>query len=444
VSNTLTVCEGALAARILRLPHITHAREFGDLDHGHHFELGPWLSVRLLSALSARVVFNSAALAKHYRRQVPSARSRVIYNAVSVMEGPGGPVQRATPRAAGATLSCVLVGHLIPGKGHEDAIRAIADLSIRGRRVNLKLVGGSGLPAYKDRLQRLIGSLEVSDLVEIVGHVPDPQRSFLEADLALMCSRMEAFGRVTVEAMKLGRAVIGARSGGTPEIIRDGFNGFLYTPGNARDLADKIEQIARDPDGARRMGERARRFATDMFSLGRYGGEFMDLLREVHEESARRTRGFPVRIPAPRILQAAVRAIQNALPAWATRRQTQVLVVDDDPFVTQWLADTLTAEGHDVDVAGDARTALTRLQQNSYDLIVTDLRMPDLDGVGLYRLLQRERPQAARRMLFLSGNTEVAEYRDFVAEKRDCTVAKPVDLDKLNRLARRILAIAAD
>jgi hypothetical protein len=59
-------------------------------------------------------------------------------------------------------------------------------------------------------------------------------------------------------------------------------------------------------------------------------------------------------------------------------------------------------------------------------------------------LLQRERPQAARRMLFLSGNTEVAEYRDFVAEKRDCTVAKPVDLDELNRLARRILAVQAD
>jgi CheY-like chemotaxis protein len=192
------------------------------------------------------------------------------------------------------------------------------------------------------------------------------------------------------------------------------------------------------------MGERARRFATDMFSLERYGGEFMDLLREVKDESARRTRGFPVRIPAPRILQAAVRAIQNALPAWATRRQTQVLVVDDDPFITQWLADSLIAEGHVVDVARDARTALTRLQQNSYDLIVSDLRMPDVDGVGLYRLLQRERPQAARRMLFLSGNTEVAEYRDFVAEKRDCTVAKPVDLDELNRLARRILAVQAD
>jgi CheY-like chemotaxis protein len=110
----------------------------------------------------------------------------------------------------------------------------------------------------------------------------------------------------------------------------------------------------------------------------------------------------------------------------------------------QWLADSLSAEGHDVDVAGDARAALSRLEETSYDLIVSDLRMPEMDGVAFYRLLERERPQAARRMLFLTGNTEAAEYRAFVAEKRDRTVTKPVDLTELNRAARRILAIHGD
>jgi hypothetical protein len=47
-------------------------------------------------------------------------------------------------------------------------------------------------------------------------------------------------------------------------------------------------------------------------------------------------------------------------------------------------------------------------------------------------------------MLFLTGNTEVAEYRDFLAGKRDRTLAKPVDLIELNRLAGRILAIPTD
>lgn len=80
----------------------------------------------------------------------------------------------------------------------------------------------------------------------------------------------------------------------------------------------------------------------------------------------------------------------------------------------------------------------------SYDLIVSDLRMPELDGVGLCRWLERERPQETSKLLFLTGNMEAAEYRDFLTENRDRTVAKPVDLIELNRLARQILAIATD
>jgi CheY-like chemotaxis protein len=123
--------------------------------------------------------------------------------------------------------------------------------------------------------------------------------------------------------------------------------------------------------------------------------------------------------------------------------QTKILVVDDDPSISRWLADSLVAEGHEVEVATNGRTALARLERSSYDLVVSDLRMPELDGVGLCRWLERERPQEATKMLFLTGNREAAEYRDFVAEKRDRTVAKPVDLIELNRLARQILAIDA-
>jgi CheY-like chemotaxis protein len=187
------------------------------------------------------------------------------------------------------------------------------------------------------------------------------------------------------------------------------------------------------------MGARARRFANETFTMERYGGEFLGLLREVLETRARRERR---RWTA---LGALARALRTSLHGFAaTPRSAQVLVVDDDPLVVQWLADSLSAEGHDVDVAGDARAALSRLEETSYDLIVSDLRMPEMDGVAFYRLLERERPQAARRMLFLTGNTEAAEYRAFVAEKRDRTVTKPVDLTELNRAARRILAIHGD
>ena len=193
------MCEGALAARILGVPHITYVREYGDLDHGLNFELGPQRSVRLLGMLSARVAFNSAALAKHYRRQMPRTPTRVIYNAVAVpTEWPAtsSPAKSLDPDAR---FSCVLVGYLTAGKGHEDAIRAIADLADRGRLVHLKLVGGTGPAEYVARLRRLIELLGVATLVEMVGHVPEPREFFLEADVALMCSRMRPSGGLTVE-----------------------------------------------------------------------------------------------------------------------------------------------------------------------------------------------------------------------------------------------------
>lgn len=290
VTNTITVCEGALAARIARVPHITHAREFGDADHGLHFEWGPRLSVRLLSMLSTRVVFNSAALARHYSRQVPPARARVIYNAVSV--SPAVLAPRGPARSPGHDVPFVsaLVGWLIPGKGHEDAIRAVAELVRRGISVKLRIVG-LGTVAYERSLRELIDAVGVSGHVEMLGAVTDPGVFFRDADVALMCSRMEAFGRVTVEAMKAGTPVIGARTGGTPEIIREGFNGYLYTPGDAKELADKIELLSRDVQGAREMGERARQFAMERFSLDRHGREFLDLLHEVVNMHPHRANG---------------------------------------------------------------------------------------------------------------------------------------------------------
>ena len=114
----------------------------------------------------------------------------------------------------------------------------------------------------------------------MIGHTEDPLPYFGEAHVALMCSRQEAFGRVTVEAMKMGRPVIGVNSGGTPELVRDGFNGFLYTPGDLKDLADKIEILCADRERTRRLGLQAREWATRPFNQAQYGRDMLAVLRE--------------------------------------------------------------------------------------------------------------------------------------------------------------------
>lgn len=81
--------------------------------------------------------------------------------------------------------------------------------------------------------------------------------------------------------MKVGKPVIGARSGGTMELIRDGFNGFLYTPGNYKELAEKIQYLYENDDHAQRMGENGYQWASKQFTRDRYGEEVLAILREV-------------------------------------------------------------------------------------------------------------------------------------------------------------------
>jgi glycosyltransferase involved in cell wall biosynthesis len=81
-----------------------------------------------------------------------------------------------------------------------------------------------------------------------------------------MCSRCEAFGRVTVEAMKLGLPVIAANTGGSPELVQHGINGLLYEWGNPLDLAKQILKIISESENYARMSWHATSFANTRFS----------------------------------------------------------------------------------------------------------------------------------------------------------------------------------
>jgi CheY-like chemotaxis protein len=115
--------------------------------------------------------------------------------------------------------------------------------------------------------------------------------------------------------------------------------------------------------------------------------------------------------------------------------------VDDDPLLVRWLIDALGSEGHEVDTADNGRDALQRLEHSDYDLILSDLRMPQMDGVEFYRRLERDRPEAARQVMFLSGHVDASEYEEFLGEVRDRSLTKPVDFSSLQRLVRQGLSV---
>jgi two-component system NtrC family sensor kinase len=125
--------------------------------------------------------------------------------------------------------------------------------------------------------------------------------------------------------------------------------------------------------------------------------------------------------------------------ATAETHRTRILVVDDEPLVAGLIAEVLTTDGHEVHTAGNGREALEKIAARSYDLIVSDLRMPELDGVGLFRELERTQPALLRRLVFVSGTMEPAEYASFLEETKAPVLSKPFQVKDLQQLVRQIL-----
>ena len=274
ITNTLTVPSGAFAAKWVGIPHVWCIHEFLTEDHGLTFDLGTSFSLFLVNWLSERVIMNSQAACRKFQKWIPADKMRLIYSGVDV------PAMSAKTREGKGDFRVVLVGRKTWGKRQEDAVRAVHLLVGKGLNVRLVLVGDEA-PDYGTYLRNLVEELGIQKQVDFIPFTNSPYAYVVDSDVALMCSKCEAFGRVTVEAMKQGKPVIGANSGGTAELIKDGWNGYLYESENHADLAKKIEILYQNRETAMQMGRRAQEWALSTFNLNNYTTALLSLFEEI-------------------------------------------------------------------------------------------------------------------------------------------------------------------
>jgi len=117
--------------------------------------------------------------------------------------------------------------------------------------------------------------------------------------------------------------------------------------------------------------------------------------------------------------------------------QVRVLVVDDDDDTSYILSLYLEREGWRVRCAPNVREARAELSQNSYDVLVTDLNLPDGDGLSL---LEPSRPERLRAALLLTGLSDSTGRRRSEAQGFDYLLVKPFDGKQIVTLIRRLLA----
>ncbi|HUL06640.1 MAG TPA: PAS domain-containing protein [Candidatus Acidoferrum sp.] len=118
----------------------------------------------------------------------------------------------------------------------------------------------------------------------------------------------------------------------------------------------------------------------------------------------------------------------------------RVLIVDDEAEIANTLNEILRSNGHEADVALDGRQGLELALSAPYDLILSDMRMPVLDGPGLYRALQRDRPDMVERLAFITGDTLSMEVQSFLNQTNVPYLEKPFLPDDVLRLLGQALA----
>jgi CheY-like chemotaxis protein len=117
----------------------------------------------------------------------------------------------------------------------------------------------------------------------------------------------------------------------------------------------------------------------------------------------------------------------------------RILYVDDDPRITQLITDVLSLDGYDVDTAPNGIAALEKIEGRRYDLILTDLHMPEMDGADLYRELTRRQPHPPQKIIFLTGTTGVSEAHRLVQESGVPLLMKPFRIAELLEVVRKTL-----
>ncbi len=147
---------------------------------------------------------------------------------------------------------------------------------------------------------------------------------------------------------------------------------------------------------------------------------------------------FTVELPVvTQVLEERPAAVE--VPATVPRAR-KVLVVDDENHMRELFTELLHSDGHAVMTAGGGREALDLASRDKYDLVITDIKMPDMDGPAFFDELKRQNNPLAGRVLFVTGDLMNPQTLRFLETSRCPWIAKPFEVTVVRDTVRRILS----
>ena len=215
------------------------------------------------------------------RDLIGSKKIAMIYNSVDFSR-----IAMASQRAAQfrerykiPSSRCIVtqVSWMIPQKGIPDLLHAMKIVIQEQQDVHLLLVGEG---TDRGKFEALSRELRITEYVTFTGGIEDPMAEgvFAASDIVCQLSRwQEVFGYVIAEAMAFAKPIVASNTGGIPELVQEGENGFLVPPGDSTIAASRILQLLRDECLRRKMGAAGLDLARAKFDLKTNVGRLMQL-----------------------------------------------------------------------------------------------------------------------------------------------------------------------
>jgi glycosyltransferase involved in cell wall biosynthesis len=227
---------------------------------------------------------------------VPVSHARIIHTGLDVRHYLNGGEQHSLDHED-EKLNLLYAGRIYPEKGIDTVIEALIKLVYSQGKRDIRLsVAGSGSVEYEEHLRQFVDQAGLSDYVSFLGWIsPEAMPGLLRRfDVLLLPSIWpEPFSRAVLEGMITELVVVATRTGGTPEIIVDGENGFLFTPNDPEDLAKKIAHLMDHPESRNKIRYAGRLTMLERFTMTKMMDEIESFLEDVvHTATTEKTGRF--------------------------------------------------------------------------------------------------------------------------------------------------------
>lgn len=266
-TNSAVGFSGALASRIGRRPHIWYLHEIlGGNDIQLRCFLGKKWLANFISAYSCQVLGNSRATLVHFS---DPGKTRLVYNGIALTENPDQSFFGIRKELGWEDDDIILgmVGRVCPEKGQIEALEAFALLKKQFPALKLLVIGEIKDKKYFLRIEKKVQQLSLEEDVLFTGRMENILNAIHTMDFLIVASRSESFGRVIIEAMSVKTPVVAVCSGGIPEIIENGINGFLVPSNDPNDLVSVVRTLLENREKAASAALRAAETVEKNFNI---------------------------------------------------------------------------------------------------------------------------------------------------------------------------------